>query len=176
MLVIKKKKKKPACQCRRHKRCGFNPWVGNVPWRRAQQPTPVFLPGESYGQKILEGYKSTGSQRVGRVGHNWSDLACTYNYKLVWVLNSSNFHKYLATTHQTNIFHFLLSFLFELLRTNAALELNWQGSCKVFLNTDADKRWKILSLEDTCHSQGRIHLKKLILNKCWSLWIKLMRK
>ena len=32
---------------RRHKRHGFNPWVRKIPWRRAQQPTPVFLPGES---------------------------------------------------------------------------------------------------------------------------------
>ena len=28
-------------------RLGFDPWVGKIPWRRAQQPTPVFLPGES---------------------------------------------------------------------------------------------------------------------------------
>jgi len=27
--------KEPTCQCRRHKRCGFDPWVGEVPWRRA---------------------------------------------------------------------------------------------------------------------------------------------
>ena len=27
--------KEPACQCRRHKRCGFDPWVGKIPWRRA---------------------------------------------------------------------------------------------------------------------------------------------
>ena len=40
-------------QCRRHKRCGFDPWVGKIPWRRSWQPTPVFLPGKSYGQKIL---------------------------------------------------------------------------------------------------------------------------
>ena len=39
--------KEPACQCRRHKRRGFNPGVGKIPWRRAQQPTPVFLPGYS---------------------------------------------------------------------------------------------------------------------------------
>ena len=39
--------KEPACQCRRHKRCGFDPWVGKIPWRRAWQPTPVFLSGES---------------------------------------------------------------------------------------------------------------------------------
>ena len=42
--------KEPACQCRRCKRCRFNPWVGKIPWRRAWQPTPGFLPGESHGQ------------------------------------------------------------------------------------------------------------------------------
>ena len=45
----------PTRQCRRHKRCGFNPWVGKIPWRRAWQPTPVFLPGESHGQRSLVG-------------------------------------------------------------------------------------------------------------------------
>ena len=39
-----------AYQCRRHKRCTFDPWVGKIPWRRLWQPTPVFLPGESHGQ------------------------------------------------------------------------------------------------------------------------------
>ena len=48
--------KEPACQCRRHKRCGFDPWVGKIPWRRSWQPTPVFLPGESHGQRSLAGY------------------------------------------------------------------------------------------------------------------------
>ena len=38
--------KQSACQCRRHKRCGFYPWVGKIPWRRKWQPTPVFLYGE----------------------------------------------------------------------------------------------------------------------------------
>ena len=45
-----------ACQCRWRKRGGFNPWVRKIPWRRKWQPTPVFLPGESYGQMSLEGY------------------------------------------------------------------------------------------------------------------------
>ena len=48
--------KEPACQCRRHKRCRINPWVGKIPWRRAWQPTPVFLPGRSHGQRSLAGY------------------------------------------------------------------------------------------------------------------------
>ena len=47
--------KESACQCRRCKRCGFDPWVGKIPWRRTWQPTPVVLPGESHGQRILAG-------------------------------------------------------------------------------------------------------------------------
>ena len=47
-------------QFRRHKRCKFNPWIGKIPWRRAWQPTPVFLPGESHGQRSLVGYSPRG--------------------------------------------------------------------------------------------------------------------
>ena len=36
--------KESACQCRRNKRCWFDPWVGKIPWRRKLHPTPVFLP------------------------------------------------------------------------------------------------------------------------------------
>ena len=45
------------CQCRRP---GFDPWVGKPPWRREWLPIPVFLPGESHGQKSLVGYSSRG--------------------------------------------------------------------------------------------------------------------
>ena len=48
--------KEPTCQCRRCKRCGFDPWVGMIPWRRAWQPNLVFLPRESHGQRSLDGY------------------------------------------------------------------------------------------------------------------------
>ena len=59
--------KEPACRCRRCLSQGFDPWVRKIPWRRAWKCTPVFLPGESYGQSSL-----VGSQRVR---YNWSDLA-----------------------------------------------------------------------------------------------------
>ena len=39
-----------AWQCRRHKRCRFDPWVGKIPWRREWQPTPILLLGESHGR------------------------------------------------------------------------------------------------------------------------------
>ena len=53
--------KEPTCQCRRRKRCRFDlslgvPWVGKISWRRAWQPTPVFSPGESHGQRGLACY------------------------------------------------------------------------------------------------------------------------
>ena len=43
-------KSPPAMQetCRKHR---FDPWVGKIPWRRKWQPTPVFFPGKSHGQK-----------------------------------------------------------------------------------------------------------------------------
>ena len=52
--------KEPACQCRRCKRCRFDPWVGKIPWSRKWQPTPAFLPKESHGQSSLEGYSPQG--------------------------------------------------------------------------------------------------------------------
>ena len=53
--------KESACQCRRR---WFDPWVRKTPWRRKWQPTPVFLPGESHGQKILVDYSPQGRKRV----------------------------------------------------------------------------------------------------------------
>ena len=48
--------KEPICQCRRCERSEFNAWIGKILWRRAWQPTPVFMPAESHGQRSLVGY------------------------------------------------------------------------------------------------------------------------
>ena len=39
---------------------GFDPWIGMILWRRKWQHTPVFLPGESHGQRSLAGYSPWG--------------------------------------------------------------------------------------------------------------------
>ena len=54
--------KEPACQCRR-----FLPWVRKIPWRKKWQPTPVFLPGKSHGQRSLVGH---GPWNLKRVRHD----------------------------------------------------------------------------------------------------------
>ena len=54
--------KESSCQCRRH---GFDPQVGKIPYRRKQQPTPLFLPGKSHGQRSLAGYSPRGHTRAG---------------------------------------------------------------------------------------------------------------
>ena len=52
--------KESDCQCRRSK---FNTLVGNIPWRRKWQPTPVFLPGKSHGLRNLVGYSPWGCKQ-----------------------------------------------------------------------------------------------------------------
>ena len=56
--------KEPTC----YKRCRFDPWFGKIPWRRAWQPTPVFLPGEPPGQK-------SQWATVHRVTESWTWLS-----------------------------------------------------------------------------------------------------
>ena len=56
--------REPSCQCRRHKRHGFDPWVKKIHWRRKWQPTPVFLPGEFPGQRSLVGYNPWGHKSI----------------------------------------------------------------------------------------------------------------
>ena len=44
------------------RRCKFDPWVGNIPWRRKWQRTQVSLPEKSHGQRGLVGYSPKGSK------------------------------------------------------------------------------------------------------------------
>ena len=57
-LVTQKAKNLPAMQ--EMQETQVHPWVGKIPWRREWQPTPVFLPGESHGQRSLMGYSPRG--------------------------------------------------------------------------------------------------------------------
>ena len=73
--------KEPTCQCRRLKRCGLDPWVRKIPWRRRWQPAPVFLPGKSCGQRSQAGYSPWGRKESDMTEHTLAArfLADPYN-------------------------------------------------------------------------------------------------
>ena len=76
--------KESACQCRRHK---FDPWVRKIPWRRKWQPTVVFLPGKSHGQRSLVGYSPWGHKETDTTEHT-----CARTRALNW-------HQFLRPKH-----------------------------------------------------------------------------
>ena len=57
--------KEPVCQCRRHKKLGFDPWVGKTSCSRKQKTALVFLPGESHGQRSLVGHSPQDRKKSG---------------------------------------------------------------------------------------------------------------
>ena len=55
---------------------GFDPWVGKIPWRRAWQPNPVFLLGESSWTEWLVGYSLWGCKESDTTEHREHSPAC----------------------------------------------------------------------------------------------------
>ena len=58
----------PSANAGRYKKCRFDLWIRNIPWRRKWQPTLIFLSGESHGQRSLAGYIAH------RVAQSWTQL------------------------------------------------------------------------------------------------------
>ena len=70
----------------------FDPWVRKIPWRRTWQSTPVFLPGESHGQRSLAGYSSWDCKK--------SDKTNTFTFQGKTLLASNGFQTiFLAAEH-----------------------------------------------------------------------------
>ena len=72
----------------------FDPWLGKIPWRREWLPTPVFLPGESCGQRNLVGYRPWGR----RVRRDWA----TNTLHTIWVKLTVFFF---FQVHLEDVFH-----------------------------------------------------------------------
>ena len=96
--------KEPACHCWRCKRCGFNPWVRKISWRRAQPSSPVFLPEESPWTEEPPGYSLTWLKGLSMhaLCVQWSrytsDVCCNYFYSFS--------HPYEALTTITLVLQF----------------------------------------------------------------------
>ena len=104
--------KEPACQCRR---LMFNPWVGKIPWRRKWQPTPVFLPGKSHGQRSLAGYSPW--DRI----YLFIPFLCIYMYKCIYI------SIYLCFVFKVSAILYLLSFSSPFLKKDLTLSLGITG-------------------------------------------------
>ena len=69
---------------------GFDPWVGKIPWRRKWQPTPVFLPGKSHGQRSLTGYSPWSHKELDMTEptHVFAHTHTRYRYFSVVLVDS----------------------------------------------------------------------------------------
>ena len=117
--------KEPTCQCRRHKRCGFNPRLGKIPWSRAWQPNPIFLPRESRGQKCLAGYSPWGhkeSDMTKVTEHSTARCGCFYHSL---TLPLSFLKKLLSSlpSDLKELFHFFIFGCLSSLRCRAGFSL-----------------------------------------------------
>ena len=94
-----------------YRRCGFDPWVGKIPWKRAWQPTPVFLPGKSHGQRSLAGYSPWG--------HKESDITEVTKHALTHIPHTHTTHP--SQTHTPICAHFVSTYHTHLTHTSYIL-------------------------------------------------------
>ena len=127
--------KELACQCRR-KRLGFSPWVGKIPWRRAWQLTPVFLPGKSHGQRSLVGYSSWGCERVGR------DLATEQKLYI-----HTHIYAYISICIGVSSSDALFSFCYQ---SFPASGMRWIDGITDAMDTNLGKLWEMVKHRETC--------------------------
>ena len=88
-------------QWRIHLQCGrpgFNPWLEKIPWRKKWQPTPVFSPGESHGQRSLAGYSPGVTKRWTRLSDSAQHSTVNVNMVIVLILVQSPSHVWLFAT------------------------------------------------------------------------------
>ena len=83
-------------------RSSSDPWVRKIPWRRAWQPIPVFLPGESQGQTSLVDYSPQGHK----------ELDTTEVTEQVWAHTHCNSTFSFLSNHH-NVFHSSCTILHE---------------------------------------------------------------
>ena len=111
----------------------FDSWVGKIPWRRKWQPTPVFLPGKSHGQRSLMGYNPWG--------HKESDITEQLTFHWInWSLKRSFFFNERKKTTQQRKLPFqqsgarvyFLVFPFPEEHSVLTLQTSWQIAQEMF--------------------------------------------
>ena len=84
--------------------CGFDPWVGKIPWSRKWHPTPVFLSGKFHGQKSLAGYSPWGYKEPDTTEHHQvSATRASYRKKSTNIL--ANTVKFILLIYNSVVFN-----------------------------------------------------------------------
>ena len=110
---------------------GFNPWVGKISWRKEWQPTPVFLPGEFHGQRILAGYSPWGRKE--------SDMTEQLTLSFIYIYIYIHTHTHIDTHTHTQILSCNKSIIFNCLIDS----IFWGSFGESAVDYTADKRTKI---------------------------------
>ena len=101
--------KESACQCRRRRKRGFNPWISKIPWRRKWQPIPLFLPEKSHGQSSLTVYSPWGRKELDmteQLSMHTSGYLHTYRKSLICRKNMD--HSFLSLIFHPHLLSSLL--------------------------------------------------------------------
>ena len=99
--------KESTCRCRRCKRWRFQPWVGKIPWRRKWQPTPVFMPGKSHGERDPTETGRLQPMESQRVGYDWAQQWKAHCVVICGCFSRSDI---IHSNSQLNVFNCLYDF------------------------------------------------------------------
>ena len=136
--------KESTCQC---KRCGFNPWVKKIPWRRKLQPTPVFLPWKSHGQRSLVGYSPwDGTEAHRTYGLNKSNVTIREGKTDLISWNNRNL---ICLTH---------AFCIQFQKVTKIYVRNHGGKKELAHFSSAEKK-KVLSNQNSISSENTLQVK-----------------
>ena len=101
--------KESACQCRRHKKHRFDPWVGKIPWRGKWQPSLGFLPGKFHRQRRLAGPSPWGGKELDTTEHTRTHAVNTVINKIHFTLDKNNRSSHFFLENNTSSFLILFS-------------------------------------------------------------------
>ena len=105
--------KESACQWRRCKRGWFDPWVEKIPCRRKWQPTPLFLPGKSHGQRNHVGYSPWACKEVDTAEHRTHTHTHTHTH---------------TQPHTQDISYQMPKFYYKTIRLPCQKKVHWLSS------------------------------------------------
>ena len=175
--------KKTACQHGRHRRCGLDPRVGKIAWRKKWQPTPIFLPGKSHGQRSLAGYSPWGC----KVGHRlatkqqqqriWSGIFPKKAYRWPMGENVLNITKHQGNANQNHMrYHLTLARMTINKKTKD--DKCWQGCGEKRTHFYCCWKCKLVqtSMENIMEVPQKIKSRAVVWSSSFHFWVYIQRK